>query len=208
MYSTVGDACQDTLVWLTEHGLGVYNSSESFDYGSGYWEQYREWADTPMGHRLLACRLDMLRKHHPGTMEKSACVDIGIGSGAFVERVDCLGYDVMPQAKAWLAGRDASWHADDVDVMCFWDSFEHIEDPWALLACCNETVLMSMPIYETSEHCLRSKHLKPGEHLWYFTSHGLIDSMRVFGWKCVDINDGETKAGREDILSFAFKRIE
>ena len=66
---------------------------------------------------------------------------------------------------------------------------------------------MSIPIFEDGEHVLRSKHYRKDEHVWYFTARGLINVFADCGFDLVDMSRIETDIGREDIGSFAFKRV-
>ena len=69
-----------------------------------------------------------------------------------------------------------------------------------------QRVLVSLPIFRDVAHVLSSKHYKPGEHVFYFTEPGFLFFMREHGWRVIETNDYETKIGREDIKSYAFKR--
>jgi hypothetical protein len=54
---------------------------------------------------------------------------------------------------------------------------------------------------------LRSKHFRPQEHIWYFTREGLVNAMKACGFSLVAESDFETELGREDIGTFAFRRV-
>ena len=49
-----------------------------------------------------------------------------------------------------------------------------------------------------------SKHYRPNEHYYYFTSYGLINYMKDSDFDLIKLDDFETKAGREEILTFVF----
>ena len=51
-----------------------------------------------------------------------------------------------------------------------------------------------------------SKHYRPGEHLYYFTELGFAQWMARHGFELLEVSNFETKAGRDSILSFAFRR--
>jgi hypothetical protein len=55
-------------------------------------------------------------------------------------------------------------------------------------------------------HIAQSRHFKPGEHYWYFTTAGLIAWFWKLGFTCREANSMETMAGREDIGTFVFQR--
>jgi hypothetical protein len=132
--------------------------------------------------------------------------DVGVGSGQFVDTVKCKGTDVNEVANAWL--KEHGYYVDDATKfksLTLWDVIEHIEDPTSLLVNA-ENVFISTPIYVDAENCLRSKHLKPGEHIWYFTDEGIKYFMSRLGFEIVAESDCETKLGRESILSYYFTK--
>ena len=145
---------------------------------------------------------------------KDSLVDVGIGSGAFIEtrarvgRRQTFGYDVCPTAVAWLREREllANPYIEGASAVSLWDVLEHIQDFQVLLAEVKKWVFVSIPIFRDCEHVLRSKHYRKDEHVWYFTSRGLIETMKSLGFECAEENDMETRIGREDIGTFAFRR--
>lgn len=180
-------------------------------YDQSYFDKYTGYAQTDLGRELTNLRVDLVNKFLPTGMH--VC-DIGIGCGQFLEAIDryrpCWGYDVNPVAVQWLqqAGR---WLDPYIEarpyVLTFWDSFEHIQRPAVLLQACRPRfVFMSLPIFRDLAHVLRSKHFRPDEHFWYFTTWGLIKEMGRAGYRCLAVNFDETAAGREDIGTFVFER--
>jgi hypothetical protein len=198
------DLTRGKLVWIPHEGLG-WCDAPAIDYGAGYWEEFRRRDETEIGASLTAARASLVARHWAGQL-----VDIGIGGGRFVTDTGCLGYDVNPRAVRWLKDemRWADPYVQSVEAVTFWDSLEHIPDPSALLANVRQWVFVSIPIFRDAEHVLRSRHFKPGEHFWYFTKAGFLMFMERFGWHCMEVNAAEIQAGREDILSFAFQRVE
>lgn len=194
-----------TLVWLPERGVGYYPVVDK-PYDDAYWQRYREMDETQMGADLTAHRIKFLQ--NVAGEVPSMLVDIGIGGGRFCREAGCMGHDVNPAAERWLRDNGKLWLPDGAAAyaMTFWDSFEHIHNPAALLEKCAEWVFMSMPIYDNSEHILRSKHFRKDEHCWYFTEAGLRWFMDQHGWTLVSTDYFETFLGREDIGSFAFRR--
>lgn len=190
------------LQWLPSEGLGFCDVT-GFSYDAAYWKKYRELDDSECGAKLTAARLELVARHWAGNV-----VDVGIGGGRFVRERGCMGYDVNPHAVRWL--RDGKRFRDPyqqpIDAATFWDSLEHIADPAALLQSVRRWVFVSIPIFRNADEVLRSKHYKPGEHVWYFTKDGFLRFMERFGWRCEEVNAAEIAAGREDILSFAFTR--
>lgn len=192
------------LKWWGEYGFlqadptGVYNAE--------YFSKYKRYATTELGRQLNNARLSLVGRH---ILAESPLVDVGVGCGQFVEsRPHTRGYDVCPEAVAWLKSRDL-WtdpYRGSVENASFWDSFEHIESPGILLARVTKWAFLSLPIFWDKDHVLRSKHFRPTEHYHYFTRIGLIRYMDMYGFVLREDNVMETKLGREDIGSFAFKR--
>lgn len=160
---------------------------------------------TITGERLTRARIALVDRHYHGEV-----VDIGIGGGRFVEdRAGTYGYDVNPLAVEWLQTAGAYWNPYKLPcrVATFWDSLEHIHRPDALLRNVSEWVIGSMPIYTSASHILSSKHFRKDEHCWYFTRAGLERFMARLGFAVREWCTMEQDEGREDIHSFAFKRV-
>lgn len=193
----------DDFVWYPRLGYGV-SLVPPIEYGECYWAKYEVMEDTKVGYRLLNLRHEFRQRHADPQWRN---VDIGIGAGGFISyRGGGEGFDVNERAIEWLSVRDGLWTKQPRETLTFWDSFEHIPDPWELVALATEGVFVSMPIFESAEHCLSSKHYRPGEHLWYFTERGLIEQMRIHGMTLIERNRDEERFGREDIGSYYFAR--
>jgi hypothetical protein len=193
------------LVWLPELGVGYYPVQES-PYDAAYFEKYQSYAQTEMGRKLTQARVDLVRRHWWGLV-----LDVGIGSGSFVEACShpAYGFDVNPAAVEWLSSRDL-WmdpYASQVPCMTFWDSLEHIHNPQPILANIAHMAFVSLPIFTGSEHILRSKHFRKDEHCWYWTRSGFLRFMADNGFEVVERNAMEQELGREDIETFAFRRV-
>ncbi|HSX49933.1 MAG TPA: methyltransferase domain-containing protein [Cellvibrio sp.] len=204
MTNALPNGLTDCLLWSEELGMG-FHPRKPMSYEGDYWNHYREMDATDMGAALTQARVELVRRHYAG-----AVVDIGIGGGRFVSEADSYGFDVSASAIAWLkcSGRYLNPYEGCVAALCCWDSLEHVPDPVALVACASQWLFVSMPIYHDVNHCLASKHYKPGEHLWYWTEKGFIDWCAREGFELVEKNHIETAIGREGITSFAFRRVQ
>lgn len=200
------------LTWWPEIGVGYYPVEEGTKpYDSEYFARYQRQADTDIGRKLMDARVYFVARHYP----RGPVVDVGIGSGAFIDARDAwgedltFGYDVNPNALDWLEMRAAylNVYRQRVEVITLWDVLEHIADFPRLLANVTTWAFVSIPIFRDCDHVLRSKHYRKDEHCFYFTADGLIGVMRDLGFECIEQNDMETQLGREDIGSFAFRRI-
>jgi hypothetical protein len=190
------------LRWLPDHGIGYHPLEGS---PPDYFQHYAALDATHTARRLNYARMQMLNRHWIGPAD--AVVDIGIGSGAFVELAQCKGFDVQPAGIEWLQrrGRFVDPYKEGVRVACFWDSLEHIPDPAPLLSKVTQLAFVSLPVFRDLDHLLASKHFKPAEHCWYFTDAGFRLFMRSHGWEYIEKNDFESAIGRDGILSYAFE---
>ena len=150
-------------------------------------------------------RVSFVGQHYRGTL-----VDVGIGSGAFIEaREDTNGFDINPAGVAWLKKKCLWFNPYDCSfpAASMWDVLEHMSDPRPLLANVEEWLFLAVPLFDDAEHVLRSKHYRKDEHCWYYTRRGLLNLMKELGFKLSSESNMEVYAGREDIGAFAFKRI-
>lgn len=204
----------EQLVWLAELGIGYYPVADDSVYDEAYFEKYVSYNDTPVGHALTDARVNLVA---PYVLPHDLVVDVGIGSGQFVEGMVSSGFnvkgtDVNEAALKWLFDRGLIWsQLTRPKALTFWDSLEHIPDPSLYLSPDSEMsadyVFISAPIYPNLDALLKSKHFRKDEHCWYWTQEGLVRFMAHFGYRMIEWNDMETKIGRESILSFVFTRV-
>lgn len=197
---------KEQLIWDDAQGVGFLPAQINGLYGADYWKLYQDYRSSPTAKSLMEARVSLSEQYvGPETL-----VDIGIGSGHFIEArgPSTWGYDVNPHAIYWLLDRGLWWNPwfKDPPNAAFWDSLEHLERPDLLVARVKETILVSIPVFRNKDHVLSSKHYKPGEHLWYFTADGFTSWMKRQGFRLVEENRMETELGREDIGTFVFKR--
>lgn len=197
----------DCLLWSDELGMG-WHTREPMSYDGDYFAKYQELDATPMGEALTKARIELVRKY----CEPSEVVDIGIGGGRFVLESGAYGYDVSEQARTWLELRgsylDPYNHSPGIEAASCWDSLEHIPNPELLLERIQGWLFVSMPTYKDQAECLKSKHYKPGEHLFYWSVPGFTNWCAKQGFELMEINHAESELGREGITSFAFRRID
>ena len=205
----MGQFSRRCLTWWLQHGIGYYPVEAGHaPYDQDYFDNFERNAQTELGRALMQARFNFVERHYRGTL-----IDVGIGSGAFVElrnqrRRSTYGYDVNPAGLAWLEQRMllVDPYLVSFDAVTLWDVLEHIPDFQSLLANVREWVFVSLPIFRDAEHALRSKHFKPEEHCWFFSRDGLVFAMDICGFALVSENKMETELGREDIGTFAFRR--
>jgi hypothetical protein len=193
------------LSWMPEVGIGYYPVKDS-PYDAEYFVRVTANSRTQIGVRLNQARLQLVDKY---LGVSDTVLDIGIGSGAFVEACQprAKGFDINPVAIEWLTERGL-YRAPyrPVHSMTFWDSLEHIHDPTEILKNIECYAFVSMPIYRSLDHLMGSKHRRYDEHCWYFTHDGIKLFMGIYGFDLVEHNQMETEIGREDIGTFVFKR--
>lgn len=197
------------LKWWPSVGIGYYPVIAGLEpYNQAYFDRFARDAKTELGRALMQARVNFVEQHFRGTL-----IDVGIGCGAFIElrsrRRSTYGYDVNPAGLQWLAERKilVDPYLVSFDAMTMWDVLEHIVDFAPLLANVRQWLFLSLPIFRDFEHALNSKHFRPDEHVWYFSRDGLIYAMNKSGFEFVSENSMESELGREDIGTFAFKRI-
>jgi hypothetical protein len=203
------DLSDEGLTWWPQSGVGYYPVTVGIEpYDQGYFDNFKRNAETFIGQALMQARVDFVEQHYQGPL-----IDVGIGSGAFVELRQrshpTYGFDVNPAGVGWLKNRNLfrNPYRRSFEAMTLWDVLEHIPDYPRLLANVREWLFLSLPIFTGVEHILRSKHFKPKEHCWYFTRDGLVNAIDCCHFELVSENTIETELGREDIGSFAFRRI-
>lgn len=182
-----------------------WHSRPPMAYSGDYFAHYQKLDATQMGSLLTRARLELVGKY----CAPNATVDIGIGGGRFVTESGGYGYDISREAERWLQSIDryVDPYVAPVDAVTCWDSLEHIPEPEKLLANVRDWLFVSLPLCDTAEQWVESKHFKPGEHLFYWSLQGFVAWSASQGLECIEINHAETELGREGITSFAFKRV-
>lgn len=182
------------------------------EYGEKYFETYNNRENTEIANKLNQFRTTISQKFC-----KKCIVDIGIGSGEFIKKskLKVFGYDINPLGIEWLKERGLfvdpynSRIPREIEGWTLWDTLEHIPNPQNLFKKVKEGqyLFVSLPILSNILEIRKNKHYKPNEHLYYFTVKGLIGYMNDSGFSFIEKTDAETKAGRESILSFVFRRF-
>ncbi|WP_395406302.1 class I SAM-dependent methyltransferase [Pseudoduganella sp. UC29_106] len=180
-------------------------------YDDVYFDKYAAYEDTPIANALNRGRCSLLARH---AAEGATVLDIGAGCGTFVRAAaawgfESRGFDVIPKTVNYLKSIKA--YASDpamFDVVTFWDSLEHIDNPGEVLEKIQpgSVVLVAIPIFDDLRKIRESKHYRPGEHLYYFTEAGFIRWMGLRRFHLLEISGHETDAGRESIGAYAFYR--
>ena len=205
MQRNLPNGWEDSLIWCPEKGMG-FHPRKPISYEHDYWNKYLVMDNTPLGDALTEARKELVDFYYRGGV-----VDIGIGGGKFVTAmgVEGFGYDVNKDAINWLMANDrfCDPYASRVSCITCWDSLEHIPCPENLINQVDKYVFVSLPIFENPNTITKSKHYRPGEHIWYWSDFGLIKWFNELGFVLVEKNNMETELGREAISTYVFRRI-
>lgn len=126
--------------------------SRSVSYDAAYFDKYLSYEDTDIAKLLNKFRIGLVEKY-----SKQDILDVGIGSGEFIKKSvrKVYGFDINPKAVEWLNERNLYINPylgipHNIDCLTFWDSLEHIREPWNILnRVGNEMyVMVSMPIFD------------------------------------------------------------
>lgn len=196
----------DNDLFITDKGVAYQKDMGNIvKYDEDYFNKCLSYEDQEIALKINEGRIGMVGRHHQGQV-----LDIGIGSGEFIKkRQFTRGYDINPVAVKWL--KESGLYSDyfmEFKAFTLWDVLEHIPDPVVYLRHMRNGshLFISIPIFGNLSTIRRSKHYRPGEHLYYFTEEGLINWLGKYGFVLLERNDYETQAGREDIISYAFVR--
>lgn len=197
----------------TGHWYFPVNKSAEEVYDCTYIAKYEGYARTEMGKKITE-----ERKRFVETLfgKEVKCVDVGVGSGDFMYATNCLGYDVNPLMVKQL--KDEGRYVDiynkedleqeGIELLTFFDSFEHIQDPSMVLRNMPEgsSVVMSIPIYRGFKPLTEWKHYREDEHYHYFTNKGLLKYMLDNGFLVSEFAEFESSLGREDVFTYSFTK--
>jgi hypothetical protein len=175
------------------------------EYDQAYLNKYVGYEASDIGKRINQARLKTVEQYGDG-----ALLDIGIGSGMFLKSYpDAMGYDINRAAVSWL--RKKNRYSEDFNkfkAFTMWDVLEHCEAPEVYFKRfpIGALLFVSIPIFSDLGSIRQSKHYRPGEHLYYFTDEGFKFYMGLHGFELLGWNNLETKAGREDIGTYIFRK--
>lgn len=176
--------------------------------GENYWDHYAAMEGGEIGLKIHDARRNMVDRH---VGAEAVALDVGVGSGQFIRfRPNTMGIDVNPRGIEWLRreGKLAGG-IEGFDAYTFWDVLEHVDQPYRhyfRFIADGAWLFTSLPIFTDLDAVRGSKHYKPGEHLYYWTEAGFVEWMAAYRFRLVERSDVETEAGREGVVSFAFRR--
>jgi SAM-dependent methyltransferase len=166
----------------------LYDEPAYFE-GGVYGDQSSRSPAMVLQRTWTAGRLAEIGRHR---QPPAGLLEIGSGYGLFLDEARRAGYDVRgvelsrtgaEHARQQLGldvfcGQLADAPADRADVLCFWDTLEHVPDPLEFLRQVRRRLApdgvfaLSVPyVSSIPARLLRSKWwtLKPEQHIWHFT---------------------------------------
>lgn len=211
MLKEIKEMLKDSFIWFPHQGYGYFPVNISLNE-KNYFTEYSLKENDKIAKKIWSFRIKLIIRHSC----YGKVLDIGIGSG-YLEKIReqmTYGFDIQRDAIQFLEkkGKFYDPYKNDIsefDIIAFFDSLEHIEEPRKILEKINKKgqyVIVSIPIFRDMDHVMKSKHYKETEHFWYFTDWGFLNYMENFGLVCIEKYYNETQAGREDIHTYVFEK--
>lgn len=158
--------------------------------------------------------------HIAGVLGKipESILDVGYGSGDFLKfatnlLTDVNGYDVPPAFPVSGVTSVDSLYSRQYDLVTFFDSLEHFEDPSEIRNLNCNFVHISVPWchYFSDEWFDNWKHRRPNEHLWHFNPESLGAFMASLGFEMMGYCNVEDMIRKstgnwKNILSATFRK--
>lgn len=210
-------------------------------YDRDYYESYLKYLGTESESQLNSVRSNLLSialLADEGLERRNALiVDYGCSYGAFLShlrvtgllpRENLLGVEINPYCIAHCIVNDVKaidcdmfgYFYGKVDIMTFWDVFEHLPNPAKVLQRHQPSIIcLSLPCLDAYlENCPGKdiqlwKHWKPLEHLWNFTQEDCKEYLANLGYEVFYESFDESKVrrdpvlGEKNIMSFIAKRM-
>jgi hypothetical protein len=197
----------------TKFGIIKKTDPVKFDYG-------KEYQDRLLGRGEGNRRMAYLRYGYlvgvMGRIPASVC-EIGYGDGEFLRVCNdnnitaCRGNEIdaatIPDGCQFINDVCAGFH----DVVCFFDSLEHLAglDWLAYLKC--SYIMVSFPNcdYQSDEWFQNWFHRKPDQHIWNFSQQSITELFAYHGFEVVAVSylEDVIRHTGKDILTMIFKKI-
>lgn len=195
------------LVLCPDHGV-AYQLDMSHRIEVPYFDKCGGYEGQEIARKINAGRIALVNQYVGSYAD---VLDVGVGSGEFIKsRPYTFGYDIDPEAVKWLKAT-ARYTRNFAGFLAFtfWDVLEHVENPaddYFRHISAGSHLFTCLPIFADLKRIRESRHYRPGEHLYYWTESGFVEWMRRHRFVLLERDDFETRAGRDSILSFAFRR--
>lgn len=187
-------------------------------YDRSYEIKYSRYESTVIGEQIQAERNRIVTKHLPDTNYVLRLLDLGCGVGTFVRKsdlpkVELFGFDINPYGDYC----DIAVLRNNYDILTFWDSLEHLEDPGRIINGFNpELVFVCTPSVDdfhlSTKHLTQWRHYMPQEHCHYFSSNSIIRLFNACEYDVREINYNESKyrkgGGEKNIMTVVAEKEE
>lgn len=222
-----GLAWQWPVAWSVDRGTAFFDAS---------YEQHGEspqtYFDTAQRAQVAKLQMDFVVASCPA---RGAMLDVGAGTGAFVQEAASRGWDAMGIELSQVAVQTARSagvnvqhiHLDELpaerlfDAICLWDMIEHVDDPPAILRAAFKRLrpggwlFMETGNYQSASLAAfgREWWLWQADHRWYFSPQSLGALLQGLGFAHIDLAGSTFRpaynAGREPktSLTMLFKRM-
>jgi hypothetical protein len=200
----------DHIMICPNHGVAYQKDmTQSVSYDVNYFNKYVGYEGKEIARKINHFRTSLTEAY------VASILDMGIGSGEFIKssHIKTYGFDINPVGVSWLKERgiyhDPYSEFLKAEGVSLWDTLEHIPNPGQLLDILpvNTYLFVSLPIFDDLWKLTESKHYKPNEHYWYWTTPGLVGYMSLKGFNNLECRDDEVAAGRENIGAFVFQKV-
>jgi 2-polyprenyl-3-methyl-5-hydroxy-6-metoxy-1,4-benzoquinol methylase len=180
-------------------------------YDAAYYERCKERCYTDIGKKLHQFRRLLVEI----VADEKPILDFGCGYGELVAGDTSgmwHGYDILPKVQDRLGVMfDPEPVFSDYRTICMFDVLGHLPNPmWILQTVAKDTFLVvTIPCWErwdTLQAIDQWKHYRPGEHFLYASKAGLVEYMNVLGFSCMLTTDYESFIGRQDVVTFIFRK--
>lgn len=150
----------------------------------------------------------------------TSILDIGYGNGAFLKEcskiiTNCYGYDISGYPVPEGCKFTENWKTKPVDVITFFDSLEHFDDPYFIAGLPTQHIVISVPFCHSISNNAwfdKWKHRRPNEHRWFFNDQSMKNFAHRCGFEVIassNIEDAIRKSpdNTPNILTVTLKRI-
>jgi 2-polyprenyl-3-methyl-5-hydroxy-6-metoxy-1,4-benzoquinol methylase len=156
-----------------------------------YLEEYKRRGDSPLGQEIMKERWRFIS----GYLDGGVLLDYGCGSGHFHQWAwrpvgfDTHGYDFNPHSDF----KTPVPRGIKIDALTMWDVIEHLPDPRKPIVNFKPRwIFLSTPNIEAAPPDVVSfKHVKPGEHIYYFSRKSLKAFLWCLGYEVLETNTYE-----------------
>lgn len=201
---------------ILESGVIEKLEKNTFIYDKKYSQKYDSYGE--LSNYISYLRIGFIF----GALGKypDSILDVGYGNGSFLKCCsniikNCYGYDISDYPVPEKCYKVQNIKDFAYDVITFFDSLEHFQDPTFIKNLNCNFLCVSIPWchYMGDDDWFKNwKHLRPEEHFWHFDKNSLIKFMAennyeyILGGNLEDLIRKPDK-DRENILTCIFKKI-